>query len=88
MYKTQLSIQEIEYLNRSNNLVKGTNQYSKYNMECSAKTDKKWFFCGWGVPHNTTIPLVIKKYMNNYYIMQEGYRYSVSEEVNKLLRIY
>jgi hypothetical protein len=79
-------------LTEANESTKGTLEYTKYHMECDAKTNDRWHFLGWYIPHSVG---TIKTYKDKTYIITqyegiyESYleRYTVSEEVKELLGI-
>ena len=97
--KTHLTVEDLNKLRDAHESVRGTNEYQKYLMENELKrrlADGKWSnwkFIGWYIPHSAD-EVKIKKVGEKVYIMRDGAfgdaveRYTVTEEVNKLLDIY
>jgi hypothetical protein len=69
--------------------VKGTPEFSKYNMETSVKyiNDKKYTFIGWGIPN--TFSDNTNFYISRGFIYKEIpsgiYRYRLTDNVKELL---
>lgn len=69
--------------------VKGTTEFSKYNMETSVKytNDKKYTFIGWGIPNIFSDNKNF--YISRGFIYKEvpsgTYRYRLTENVKELL---
>ena len=78
----------LETLQKANNEVRGTKDYTKYLICCEAKTYGRWHFIGWHYPYTTG---KIKTFKGRTYIITENstgqYRYEVTDEVKNLLNI-
>lgn len=81
----EFTAEMLNTLTEANNSVKGTSEYCKFYMACECKSEKgKWFFVGYYNPYTTG---VIKTFKGNTYIIADGNRYSVTDEVKNLLNI-
>jgi hypothetical protein len=82
----------LDKLTAANDSVRGTSEYTKYHMQSDAKTDGRWHFIGWSIPHSTGM---IKTFKDKTYIITEFEgiteryfeRYEVRDSVKELLGI-
>lgn len=66
--------------------LRGTSNYDKYRMMSETKINGKWVFSGWAVPYEESA--IIKQVKSNIYLMpDETTRYTVTENVKKLLNL-
>lgn len=97
--KKTLTSKDFELLRNANDSVRGTSDYMKYHMmhEFKVKNNEGkwsgWKFCSWDSAYSLD-EAIVKKVGNNVYIMSENSydnsidRWTVTEEVNELLKIW
>lgn len=77
---------DMEIIIEENKKVIGTSDYSKYKMATYGKRENgTWFFMGWYTPNEKTA--ILKKVKNNLYLITENVRYTVNDDVRKLIEI-
>lgn len=95
--KKTLTSKDFELLRNANDLVRGTLDYMKYWMMHEFKVKNSegkwsgWKYCSWDSAYSLD-EAIVKKVGNNVYIMSESGRsfdrWTVTEEVNELLKIW
>lgn len=98
--KKIVTASEIALLREADDRVKGTNDYTKYHMMIEYKTKvggrwSPWKFLTWSVPYPQDMK--VSKFKDKIFLSTEGHnvlgneeitRYTLTEEVNKILKVY
>ena len=76
----------LNVIREENEKMRGTTNYSKYHMISESKINGRWIFTGWTVPCEESA--IVKQVKNNIYLMPNSTnRYTITEEIKKLLNI-
>ena len=79
----------LDKLHNAHDEVKGTQNYTRYYMECSARTNGRWKFIGYSIPFVAGKIKTVKD--KTYIVTKDGYgdnvRYLVTDKVKELLNI-
>lgn len=81
----KITTAQMEAIRAANEAVKGTTEYSHYYMCYEYRTNGKWFFGGYGVPH-TTEEKPIRTYGDKRYIMiNDERRFTITPAVEEII---
>ena len=89
----KLTKNQCELLRNANDKLRGTNDYNRYHMECTVRSESgKWLFCSWSAPRSNhltvkTVRGVTYLYENDEFFPDCVYRYAVNDAVKKLLNL-